>query len=335
LRLVVNEPGTFVGARKGMVVVRSKGEEVVEVAVPKIEMVAVLTRGASVSSALLRLLSKHRIPLVIYSSLGSPLSHLSGYRRAGVKLRKEQYKAQEDARGIQLAKSFAIGKVLNQRELLYSMAKNRRKSNPKLADLLLEASRFASRVAERIEKIEPKDLDHVRAEAIREEAEASERYWAAVREALRGFVDFPGRRKKFDRPTDPINVSLNYLYSVMAGECWVCLDSAGLDPYAGFLHADSPRRPALVMDLLEEFRQPVVDRVVLRMVYEREVEGIVENGKLRREARLKLYRRLSERLSDRVTFRSRALPIRDHVLLQARRIAEHVMSRGVYVPFVA
>ncbi|MFH7835194.1 MAG: CRISPR-associated endonuclease Cas1 [Candidatus Aenigmatarchaeota archaeon] len=334
MRLIINEPGTFIGIKKGIIVVKKKDGEKLEIAAPKINMITILTRGATISSALLRVLAKQKISLIVYSSFGIPITHLVNYTYTRTKLKKEQYKAQENEKSVHLAKSFAIGKILNQKEILYSMAKNRKKSNPKLADFLFEISNSLLKYSENIKKIESKNVESVRMNIINEEAEAAEKYWLAIKEAFKDFIDFPGRKKRFDRPTDPINISLNYLYSILAGECLICLDSIGLDPYAGFLHVDSPRRPALVMDLIEEFRQPIVDRIVFKMVYEKKLDNIIENSKLKREARLILYRKFCERLNEIVTFNNRSLPISEHIFLQAKRIADYIMYGEIYTPFV-
>jgi CRISPR-associated protein Cas1 len=332
LRLVVNEPGLFLGTRGGVITVSKRGEKRLEVPVAKVDMVAVLTRGASFSSALVRLLSKHNIPIVFYSPSGLPSSVCRGLTAGSVALRKRQYEAQSCETGFKLAKLFAEGKMLNQASLLYSMARNREVSDPPLAKRLHEACRLVRDVVRRVRGV---GLDSGgREELVRLEAEAAKIYWDGVKQALAKVIEFPGRRKRFENPSDPVNISLNYLYRVLAGECLVDVEACGLDPYAGFLHADSPRRPALVMDLMEEFRQQVVDRVVFRLAFERKLDNVLEAGGLKREARMMLYRAFAERLNTSVAFLNRSLPISEHMLLQARRVAEHIMGRCEYTPFV-
>ena len=334
MRLVINEPGSFLGVKQGMITVKKGGKKVAEVAPPKIKLVAILTRGASFSSAFLRLLAKHRIPLIVYNSFGLPVSITIYPRRGGLKLRREQRGAQGDGRGAALAKAFVHGKIRNQRALIYSMAKNRRRSNPSQAKSLREASWELKEYAKRALSVEG-GLGEARGALVEVEASAAKVYWDAVKEALPEELGFPGRRKRFEDPRDPVNVSLNYLYTVLAGEVWLNLECSGFDPYVGFLHADSPRRPALAMDLMEEFRQPVVDRAVFKLVYERKLRGALEGGKLRREARFALYKSFSERLRAKVTFRNRALPLESHVLLQARRLGAFLLGHSPsYEPYV-
>ncbi|MEM3404133.1 MAG: CRISPR-associated endonuclease Cas1 [Nitrososphaeria archaeon] len=334
MRLVVNEPGLFVGTRGGMITVFKKREKVLEVSTPKIDLVIVLTRGASFSSALIGLLLRHHIPLIFYSSYGAPLAVCKGFTSGSIKLRKYQYKAQDNQVGIELAKAFATGKMLNQYSLLYSMAKNRTSSDPQLAKELYEKAREIKSECNKISELEGETVNNIRASIMSIEAEAAQLYWESVTKALSKVITFPGRRKRFENPSDPVNIALNYLYTILAGECWMYIEISGLDPFSGFLHSDSPRRPALVMDLIEEFRQPVVDRVVFKAVFERKLDNAIEGNRLKRESRLMLYKLYAERLAKKVTFSNRSLPIQDHILLQARRIGEHIMEREEYTPFI-
>jgi CRISPR-associated protein Cas1 len=333
MRLVVNEPGLFVGTRGGMITVYKKREKALEVSTPKVDLVVILTRGASFSSALIGLLLKHNIPLIFYSSYGVPLAICKGFTSGAIKLRKCQYKAQESKVGEKLAKAFATGKILNQYSLLYSMAKNRASSDPQLAKGLYEKAREIRSEGDKISKLGEETANSMRRTIMNIEAEAAQIYWEGVTKALSKVISFPGRKKRFENPSDPVNIALNYLYTILAGECWMHVEASGLDPFSGFLHSDSPRRPALVMDLVEEFRQPVVDRVVFKALFERRLDNVIEGNRLKREARLMLYKLYAERLAKKVTFSNRCLPLQDHILLQARRIGEHVMEREEYKPF--
>ncbi|MDW8004955.1 MAG: CRISPR-associated endonuclease Cas1, partial [Thermofilaceae archaeon] len=275
-RLVINEPGLFVGVRRGMITVERKGEKILEVSPSNVGQIVVLTRGAAISSALIRLLARHKVDLVVYSGLGYPIAKLSSPRTGGaIRLRKEQYRVQDTPAGAHLAKRFAWAKVINQKSILREAGRNR--SDINLSRRLIEMSKEISNIAAMIVNAEGDSASSVRSEVMRLEAEAAEIYWQGFRLLLPENIDFPGRRKRFESPEDPINILLNFCYGLLASEIWLAVEAAGLDPFAGFLHADSPRRPALVMDILEEFRQPVVDRVVLRLSSSiRDPKSIVE-----------------------------------------------------------
>lgn len=333
-RLVINEPGIFVGTKRGMITVERRGEKILEVSPSNISQVTILTRGAAISSALLRLLAEHKVDLIIYSSLGYPIAKLSSSRSSGsIKLRKMQYKVQETSNGAYLSKRFAWAKVVNQKSILREVGKNR--SDAILSRKLLDMSKSISNIAVTISSIEGDSCESVRKEVMRLEAEAAEIYWQGFKLLLPENVDFPGRRKRFESPTDPVNIMLNFCYGLLASEIWLAVDASGLDPYSGFLHADSPRRPALVMDILEEFRQPVVDRVVLRLISSvKDLKCILDGRRLGREFRFQVIKAFSERLSETLTFSDRTLPLSSHIFLQPRRLSEFILERAPsYIPF--
>lgn len=333
-RLVINEPGLFVGTRKGMITVQKRGEKILEVSPSNVSQVIVLTRGATVSSALIRLLARHKIDLIIYSGSGYPTAKLSSPRTSGsIKLRKEQYKAQDSQFGTYLAKRFAWAKIVNQKSILRDASRNR--SDADLSKRLHEMSKSISNIAAMISNVKGDNANSVRSEVMRLEAEAAEIYWRGFKLLLPEDLDFPGRRKKFESPEDPVNIMLNFCYGLLASEVWLAVEASGLDPFAGFLHADSPRRPALVMDILEEFRQPIVDRVILRLVSNiKNPKSIIDGRRLKREFRFQVVKAFFERLSETLTFHGRTLPLSSHIFLQPKRVADFILGREKgYTPF--
>ena len=334
MRLVVNKPGLFIGVKRGMIVVKERSKKLVEVAPPQISRVIITTRGASLSTALLRLLARHKIPLIVLSGTGFPSAKMLPVRGGAVRLKRMQYEAQRGEKGIYLAKRFAWGKVVNQKALIYHAGKSRLKTKRDIAKKLLNAAIEISKVAEKIRLYDGQNLEECRMDIMRLEAEAAELYWNAFQDLLPEGLTFPGRKKRFDKPSDPANILLNYGYGLLASEVLIALEYTGFEPYVGFLHKDSPRRPALVMDLMEEFRQPIVDRIVLRLLRTMDSSKILEGGSLTREARLEIIRAFYERLDETYTFKGRNLPIGDHILLQSRRMALYLLDKASgYDPF--
>lgn len=105
-------------------------------------------------------------------------------------------------------------------------------------------------------------------------------------------------------PLDNINALLSFLYSMLAHDCTSALESVGLDPAVGFLHADRPGRPSLALDLMEEFRPVLADRVALSLVNLQQVKGggftktetgaVMMDDKTRKEVLLAWQKRKAE-----------------------------------------
>ncbi|MCS7127593.1 MAG: CRISPR-associated endonuclease Cas1 [Thaumarchaeota archaeon] len=324
---MVNEPGSFIGAKRDRLVVKRGGNVVVEIAASQLSCVYIATRGSTLSCSAMRLLLRNHVNVVVLDGSGRPVGRLMPFIKRGLRTVEEQISAVRDERGTRLAKSFAVAKVTNQANLLRSLSYNRRTSSLNLADELYDLSIKVRRNVKPIQELAG-DLAAIRQEVVRLEAEAAEIYWSGIASVLREMgIDFPGRKKRFENPDDPMNMVLNYGYGILATRCTLSLELAGLDPFRGFLHVNSPRRPSLAMDVMEEFRQSVVDRAALKVLRENGKE-IVKGRELKREARKTVLQAVTERFRQKVTFRDRSLPIEHHILLQARRIAVYLLRKS-------
>ncbi len=100
------------------------------------------------------------------------------------------------------------------------------------------------------------------------EGKASIEYWNGVRNILPPEFDFDNRQRNAD---DLVNSMLNYGYAILESEVTKNILLSGLDPYCGFLHFDMPNRTSLTYDLMEEFRQQLVDKVVFTLINHKQV----------------------------------------------------------------
>ncbi|MEM3088013.1 MAG: CRISPR-associated endonuclease Cas1, partial [Candidatus Bathyarchaeia archaeon] len=164
-----------------------------------------------------------------------------------------------------LARKFVIGKLANQASLLKLMAKNRKPTNAELAETLYKGGRAVDDIIIRINEEPASKIDEKRQTLMNLEAEGARIYWDSIKQILPAELEFPGRQTRGAR--DPFNAMLNIGYqTILFPEVWKAVSYAGLDPYAGYLHADRPGKPSLVLDLMEEFRQQIVDRTIIGLV---------------------------------------------------------------------
>ncbi|RME55277.1 MAG: CRISPR-associated endonuclease Cas1, partial [Caldilineae bacterium] len=147
-------------------------------------------------------------------------------------------------------------------------------------------------------------------------------------------VQWPGRRTQ--GASDPFNSALNYGYGILYSQVERALVLAGLDPYAGFLHTDRPGKTALVYDLVEEFRQSVVDRTVMA-VFNRGTPIILdEQGRLVEKSRKVLAEKVLARLEAQERYEEKRHSLRAIVQMQARRLAAYLrQERDAYQPYLA
>lgn len=142
------------------------------------------------------------------------------------------------------------------------------------------------------------------------EGEAAGLYFGRMGDMLRGKnsehyrSQWPGREGR--GAVDPLNSALNFAYAMLLGEVLRAIVSCGLDPHAGFLHSSNRNKPALALDLMEEFRAPVADSVVVRMVNNGELQAkhfhhALGTARLTDEGRRRLIGAFERRVQTEIT----------------------------------
>jgi len=335
--LVVREFGSFVGKKGARLVIRGK-ERRSEIPAEELECVILAGRGVSISTDALQLLIRRGIPVFFSDGMGNPLGAvMPAFSTGSASTRREQYLSLLDERGFELAKSFAMGKVLNQAYLMFRLARSRRRTNRELADKLERGASLIRELVERISGFSSRSLDFSsRAELMALESRAATIYWDVFSSLLPEEFNFPGRVTR--GAEDEVNSMLNLGYWYLRTRILPAIYFAGLDPYAGYLHVDRAGRPSLVLDLMEEFRPQVVDRTIISLVSKRVLkpgEVLSDEGFSERAAKT-ILGALEERFEAKVSpIGWRQKPkLKTAVRLQARRIVSHILRRDRYRPFV-
>jgi len=338
--LVVEEYGAYVGKRSNRIVVKQKGEVLAEAPVMFLDHVLVLGNGVSVSADAVALCAGQGIPIHYLSRTGTPYGALYAAGLSGtVQTRRAQYLAYEDHRGVALAAAFAEGKIRNQARLLKYLAKSRKERDPACYDFLRGASRAIVRYVETMRawrrEAWEQGVDGTRNGLLAIEGRAAQSYWDGIARVVPEGLGWPGRRGRGAR--DPFNAALNYGYGVLYGQVERACLLAGLDVYAGFIHADRPGKPSLVLDLIEEFRAPVVDRAILGLVGQGVALEQDEEGWLALKTRRAIADRVIQRLEESSErYERKRQKLRWILQSQARHVATFLRGeRPEYRPFLA
>lgn len=274
---------------------------------------------------------------LVWMTLGGRFAgRLDGVTRGNVLLRRAQHLALSDeARTLAIACPIVAAKVQNARQVLLRGARDA--TGPGAVPLREAAERLAASLSE-----VPRagTLDQLRGL----EGMAARNYFGVfgylVRPDEPEHLAFDGRTRR--PPRDRVNALLSFLYALVRSECAGALEGVGLDPQVGFLHALRPGRPALALDLMEELRPVVADRLALTLINRRQVraehfERSVAGGYLltddgRRNVLTAYQERKEELVTHRVLRQRIRLGLVPHV--QARLLAR-ALRRDVpeYVPF--
>ncbi len=333
--LLVSELGSFLGLHSERLQLTRRGQMLLEAPLVKLTAGMVLSGGVSISSNLIRQCCLRGIPISFLDSRGEPYATLLSPDLTGtVRTRREQLLAYNDSRGVHLARCFARGKLSNQVNLLRCHAKYRRARDPDLFDRVRERWFAIEDICRELDHLQGNTVDEMRGAVLAIEGRAAQHYWEGVRHLLVEQHDWPGRETR--GAVDLVNSMLDYGYGVLSSKVQHALVLAGLDPYAGFIHADRAGKHSLVYDLIEEFRQAVVDRSVFALL-NRRMELSMEDGKLSDASRRLVAEKVLERLeqgTERHDGKRRTLRAILHG--QARHIATYLRGEGKpYAPFVA
>ncbi len=332
--LILDRYGLFLSKHSERLRVKSEGQIVEEVPLIHLDSVLVTSRGVTISSDVIEVCSERGIDIVFIAGNGEVYGRLGSPTLVGtVKTRREQMIAFGDKRGLNLGKAFALGKILNQKNVLRYFARYRKTVDRDLYSLMENACHRLEGYEKEVASIEANSIDEVREILLSIEGRSSALYWETVKEMLGEDLKWEGRVGRGAK--DPINSALNYGYGILYGQIEKSVILAGLDPYAGFIHTDRAGKPSLVLDLIEEFRQPIVDRSIFALVGKGTEISLDSESMLEEKSRKVIAQKVFERLDSEERYEGMKQKLRTIMLKQAQAIASYLRGdRNVYKPYV-
>ena len=255
--LYVQTQGMYL-RREGETVVAEKDGEV-KLRLPIHTLQGMVVFGNVMASPfLLGLCAERGVCVSFLTEAGRFLARVTGPLSGNVLLRLAQTRTYEDKpKKGDVARSFVIGKLANARNVLLRRIRDHGES--------AALSDAAAKIADVLRRVRDSEPDAERLRGL--EGEAGAIYFGYFNELIVSQRnDFAIGSRNRRPPTDPMNALLSYLYTLLAHDCRGALEGVGLDPQIGFLHEVRPGRPSLALDLMEEFRAVLADRVALSLV---------------------------------------------------------------------
>ena len=331
--LYLTTPGAYLCVHDHAVEVRRDGQSPIRV--PRHHLQAIVCLGpTTVSPPLMQICSEEGIAIAFLSEQGRFLARVVGPQDGNVHLRRAQYRTADDPiRCLGIARACVMGKLHNSRTLLRRWARDH--DDPISREALAEGADGLSQLIVTLPGIT--DLEVLRGT----EGQGAKRYFDTFPYLLRGDPQFTWNGRSRRPPMDPVNAILSFLYSILATECGAAIQAVGLDSQVGFLHVEKPGRPALALDLMEEFRPLLVDRLLFTLINRRQLQPLhlcredagawllTDDG--RRLVLTAWHERKREELTHPVVNESTAWGLCP--LLQARLLARHIRGDlDVYPP---
>ncbi|MDK3161100.1 type I-C CRISPR-associated endonuclease Cas1c [Kamptonema cortianum] len=333
--LYIGTEGAHARLENDQVKVECDGEKLI--AIPIHHLGAIVIFGvATMSSPLMMRFADDGRTVVFLDRAGRFKARLEGKRTGNILLRRAQFEyTQLDTPCLCFAKSIVAGKIQNSRQVLMRGARDAKDKNHRSQ---LEIARDDH--ADNLIRLSSCDsINMVRGI----EGVAAQGYFDAFDAMItnqRTDFRFDGRSRR--PPRDRVNALLSFVYSLYTSDCVSALESAGLDPQYGILHTCRPGRPALALDLVEEFRSVICDRLVLNMINRKQITAADVTARaggavlLTEDGRRKVIAQYQQRKQIEVghSLFAQKVPIGLLPFLQARLMAR--VFRGdvpAYVPY--
>jgi len=331
--VVISSYGAYLGKKSERLAVRKRGvdgEHETDMYIPffRIREITIASRGVSISSTLIEECMTRGIKISFLTGNGDPLCVVSSpFLEGTVRTRRCQYEAYNDFRSVEAAREFAAAKTRNQIAVILYFGKYIRKKDSSVFQLLMEAAVKMKSILDSMKQVSGNSIDEARNTIMGYEGSASALYWGAVSH-IAGETIF--RRREHRGADDPFNASLNYGYGILYSRVSSCILNAGLDLYAGFLHADKSGKPSLVLDFVEEYRQPVVDRAVLTIFNKNPERVCMKDGLLTFSSRRHIAGKVLGNLDHEARYGNGNYSVNSVMQRQARRLAVFLRGEGSY-----
>lgn len=261
--LYVTTPGTWLGKADEAVEIKFKDKTREKCKVPMHHLASIVAFGpVSISPYLMAACAEQGIAVNYLNEQGRFLARVIGPCHGNVMLRRDQYRwADDPQRCALLARGFLLGKLLNTRDLV--RRRTRAGVDASCKTRLTELGAGLERLSDGIQGEE--DVATIRGH----EGVAAKLWFDHYPDFLPKDPFFGWHGRSTRPPRDAVNAVLSFLYMLVAHDCDSALQAVGLDPQVGFLHVSKPGRPALALDLMEEFRPLLGDRLALRLISKR------------------------------------------------------------------
>lgn len=298
--LYITTPGSYLSKDGENVVVKVENEEKFRIPAHNIEgIVCFGYMGASPS--LMAMCSEKNIGLSFLSEHGYFLGRVTGPVSGNVLLRRKQYRmADDELFSNDISRIFVAGKISNCRTVLQRALRDHPGDVNQVA--FEEAINMLSNNIRKALKCNSNSI----LRGI--EGEAANTYFGLFDQmivAQKSDFQFNGRNRR--PPKDNVNAMLSFVYVLLMHEVRSALESVGLDPCVGFLHTDRPGRQSLALDMMEEFRPYIADRLVLSLINRKQINsrgfnsmdegGILMNDATRKELLVAWQKRKQEEVN--------------------------------------
>ena len=262
--LYVSSQGSYLKKEGETVVVEREKQRVLQLPIHTLSSI-VCFGNVLCSPFLLGFCAERDVAVSFLSKNGRFLASVRGPISGNVLLRRQQYRIADTENTMwSVTANIVTGKLANCRVVINRTVRDH--SSKVNAEALRETSEKINRIIDRIHRVY--SIDEIRGL----EGQAAAEYFRVFNQLIIDQKeDFIFSERNRRPPLDEVNALLSFLYTLLAHDVRSALETVGLDPAVGFLHRDRPGRPGLALDIMEEFRPVIADRLVLSLINRRQI----------------------------------------------------------------
>lgn len=321
--------GTSLGIAGERLVVHEADGRTWETALSRLRTIRIEKKGISISTNLLLACAARGIRLYLVDWRGIGIVGISGlHQHAVVNVREAQFQVIRSNLHRVIATEIIVAKIRNQRTVLLYFWKYLNKRDPDKANILRSATDTILEIANKAKCIfnygQQCSEERWVAALMGYEGAAATCYWQSLRNA--GLLPESFTTREGRGSIEIVNSALNYGYAILQSYIFSALDNAGLELYAGLLHRQRPGKPALVLDLMEEYRAWVVDRNIIKL------RSMLKtaNGMLTSDIKSAIVNAIDETMANTVVWQSKNIRLENALQRQAYRLAGTIVDGKKY-----
>ena len=250
--------GTRISKTRKRLIVTKDEDKIADLPLINVDQVVVFG-NISITGAIIQSLLQENIPITYLSYYGKYRGRLTPEISSNSTLRLKQFEAYKDEKiSLELSKQIASAKISNMRTFLMKSTSGARSEN---------AQKSVDQMKNILDKLNTAaNKDSVRGY----EGTSAKYYFGVFDEIINDEFEFNGRNRQ--PPRDPVNSLLSFGYTLLLNDMMTAINVVGLDPYIGFFHSVEQGKPTLALDLIEEFRQVIIDAVVKSVINKRMIK---------------------------------------------------------------
>jgi len=323
--LYITEQGAKLKKEDKRFVIEKEDSVIFEIPEFKVDKVFIFG-NIQITTQALKFLLTSGIDTSFFTIYGKFIGKLQPVESKNVLLRIKQFeKYNSDEFRVEISKKFVEGKINNIKNFLQKYQRN----HPEID--------FSGEIKEIEENLEELKRKNSVSSIVGLEGRCSAIYFDCFGKMILKNFEFEKRVPR--NPKDPVNSLLSFGYSILTSEVFSILQAIGFDPYLGFMHSVEYGRPALALDLMEEFRQVIIDRLVLEIINKEIIKGDgfreEEEGKIYlNEASIKEYlKQYERRILTEINYEDQTMNYRKLIQHQIRKFEKTILENCEYLPF--